>query len=172
MDLKIFSGGTPGSGGETGFIRVNATFTNGSTDVTVNSDNVGFYPRTYIRVGQLCRVTGIGFTDNQTIITSVGAGGNSFTIEDTPTADKTGTTVIKPGKTQIFVASGSFVRPTGYPVWNLTEVTGSDDSNYSSDDKKWAIYTQLALTSSRETNVESVYGIYEINEVTIGCLVT
>lgn len=165
--FKVFSGGTPSSGGETGFIRVTATYVSANTTVTVTENKTGYYPRTYIRVGQIVRKTGVGFPNNQTTITSVGAGGNTFEVADAPNADlSTGTTVIKPGKTQIFVASGSFIRPTGYPVWNLTEVTGSDDSNYSSDDRKWAIYTQLALTSSRTTNVTSVYGIYEINEVT------
>lgn len=164
--FKVFSGGTPSSGGETGFIRVNATFTNGSTNVTVNSDNSGYYPRTYIRVGQIVRATSVGFTDNQTIITAVASGGNSFTVAQAPNTDTSKTAVIKPGKTQAFVQSGSLSTPTGYPVWRYNDVTGSNDSEYQTTEKKWAILTQMALTSSRGSNVQSVYGVYEIVEFT------
>lgn len=164
--FKVFSGGTPSSGGETGFIRVNATFSNGSTNVTVNSDNPGYYPRTYIRAGQIVRATSVGFTDNQTTITAVASGGNSFTIAQAPNTDISKTAVIKPGKTQAFVQSGSLSTPSGYPNWRYNDVTGSNDSEYSENERKWAILTQMALTSSRTSNVESVYGVYEIVEFT------
>ena len=68
-------------------------------------------------------------------------------------------------KGRAFIDSGSFVRPNNYPTWNLTEVTGSLDSEYSAGDRKWAILTQMALTSSEESNVDSVFGVYEISEV-------
>jgi len=166
-NFKMFSGGTPSSGGETGFIRVTATYVSANNTVTVTENKTGYYPRTYIRVGQIVRKTGVGFPDNQTTITSVGAGGNTFVVADAPNANlSTGTTVIKPGKTQAFVQSGSLSLPINYPSWNFTDVTGSDDTEYNSNNSKWAILTQMALTSSRDTNVTGVYGIYEICEIT------
>lgn len=160
--FEIYPGGTD----DNGFIRVNCTFQSANTTVTINSDISNYYGASYIRAGQILRVTGVGYTDNITTIVSVAGDFSNLVVSDAPNTNKTGTTVIRPQKGSAFVQSGSLVRPTGYPTWNFTEVTGSNDSEYNSNNSKWAIYTQMALTSSETSNVTSVYGIYEIAEVT------
>ena len=160
--FEIFPGGTD----DNGFIRVNATFQSADTTVTINNDITNYYGASYIRPGQILRVTGVGYTDNITTIVSVAGDFSSLVVADAPNSNKTGTTVIRPQKGSAFVQSGSLVRPNGYPTWNFTLVTGSNDTEYNNDFEKWAIYTQMALTSSETSNVTSVYGIYEIFDVT------
>lgn len=162
--FTMFPGGTD----DNNFIRFTATYQSGNNTVTVTSENASYRSSAFIRKGMILRKTGLGFTDNLTTITSdINTGTNQFTIADAPDANlSTGTTVVRLNKGRSFIDSGSFVRPNNYPNWNLTEVTGSSDSEYSAGDRKWAILTEMALTSSETSAVSSVYGVYEITEVT------
>ena len=87
-------------------------------------------------------------------------------IADAATANSTGTTVVRINKGLTFVQSGSLVIPSGYPTWRYTSVTGSQDSEYDTSYSKWAALIPLALTSSDSATVSSVYGVYDISQVT------
>ena len=161
-DFTIFSGGTTSNS----FIRFTGQFVDGSTTVTVTAPNASYYGIEYIRPGFLLRKTGQGFTDNLTEVISVDVGSNTIVIADAATANSTGTTVVRINKGLTFVQSGSLVIPSGYPTWRYTSVTGSQDSEYDTSYSKWAALIPLALTSSDSATVSSVYGVYEISEIT------
>ena len=161
-DFTIFSGGTTSNS----FIRFTGQFVDGSTTVTVTAPNASYYGIEYIRPGFLLRKTGQGFTDNLTEVISVDVGSNTIVIADAATANSTGTTVVRINKGLTFVQSGSLITPSGYPTWRYTSVTGSQDSEYNTDYSKWAALIPLALTSSDSATVSSVYGVYDISEIT------
>jgi len=161
-NFTIFPGGTTSNG----FIRFTGQFVDGSTTVTVTAPNASYYGIEYIRPGFILRKTGQGFTDNLTRIVSVDVGNSTMVIEDAATADSTGTTVVRINKGLTFVQSGSLITPSGYPTWRYTSVTGSQDSEYNTDYSKWAALIPLALTSSDSATVSSVYGVYDISQVT------
>ena len=161
-DFTIFSGGTTSNS----FIRFTGQFVDGSTTVTVTAPNASYYGIEYIRPGFLLRKTGQGFTDNLTEVISVDVGSNTIVIADAATANSTGTTVVRINKGLTFVQSGSLITPSGYPTWRYTSVTGSQDSEYDTSYSKWAALIPLALTSSDSATVSSVYGVYEISEIT------
>ena len=162
-NFTIFPGGTESNG----FIRFTATYTAGSEFVTVTAANPSYYGIEYIRPGFLLRKTGQGFTDNLTKVVSVNVGTNTIEIEDFAGASvTTGTTVVRINKGLSFVQSGSLITPSGYPTWRYTSVTGSQDSEYDTSYSKWAALIPLALTSSDSATVSSVYGVYDISQVT------
>jgi hypothetical protein len=110
-------------------------------------------------------VSGGEFASDVTII-ALDLGNNQLTVSANATASATNQTMRnRPPKGMYFFASASFNKVgTGEPN-NLTDITGSQDANYDSNELKWGIAAALAKTGSVTSTVIGLYGQYEITEI-------
>lgn len=147
------------------FIRISADTTNGSPIITNISENSGGgFTTSELKVGMIL-VSGGEFASDVTII-ALDLGNNQLTVSANATASATNQTMrIRPPKGMYFFASASFNKVgTGEPN-NLTDITGSQDANYDSNELKWGIAAALAKTGSVTSTVIGLYGQYEITEI-------
>jgi len=147
------------------FIRINGDTTNGSPIITNVADNAGgAFSKTELKVGMTLVSSGEFAAD--VFITNLDLGSNQLTVSANATATATGQLMrIRPSKGMYFFASASFNKVgTGEPS-DLRDITGSEDSDYDSNELKWGIAAALAETGSVTSTVVGLYGQYEITEI-------
>ena len=139
-----------------GFIRLNGT--GSGTNVTGLASVAGFFDINYVRPGMV-----IASSIGNTTVASVDVGNNSLTTADTVSGQ--GLLRIRPQKGLYFFESASFSKVgTGEPT-DLRDITGSSDSEYDSNDKKWGVVASLASTGSVTTTIAGEYGQYQLTEI-------
>lgn len=162
--IHIGASGFPGTGNTT-FIRFTCNTDNASkvlSSVTYNNYN----ELELIQPGQFVFMTGVGFTENRSRITSVDLGNNTITIEDIPSVNLTSkVSAVQLPKGQTFIESGSFTAPSNTGL-NFRQITGSEDPEWNEGDPKWNVFLQLAGTGSTSTSIGTQYAQYEITKIT------
>ena len=125
------------------FIRVNGTISAGQNQLTSVTD-VGepYFGQAAIRPGMKL-VAGTAFPSGTTI-TSVDTGNNTITVSDNAAGNISGGLCrINCGPGMAFIESGSLTLPSNVS-WDYRNVTGSNDSEYSSGDKNWGVMVPVA----------------------------
>ena len=147
------------------FIRINGDTTNGSPIITNVADNAGgAFSKTELKVGMTLVSSGEFASD--VTITSLDLGSNQLTVSENATASATSQLMrIRPSKGMYFFASASFSKVGSGEPTDLRDVTGSQDTEYDSNDLKWGIAAPLAATGSVTTTVTGLYGQYELTEI-------
>ena len=140
-----------------GFIRLNGT--GSGTNVTGLASVSGFFDINYVKPGMA-----ISSTIGNTTVVSVDVGNNSLTTADSVSGQ--GLLRIRPQKGLYFFESASFSKVGDGEPDNLRGITGSDDSEYSTDFNKWGIVAPLAITGARFDTIAGDYGQYQITEIT------
>lgn len=147
------------------FIRINGDTTNGSPIITNVADNAGgAFSKTELKVGMTLVSSGEFAAD--VFITNLDLGNNQLTVSANAIASATSQLMrIRPSKGSYFFASASFSKVgTGEPK-DLRDITGSQDSDYDSNELKWGIAAPLSETGSVTSTVIGLYGQYEITEI-------
>lgn len=162
--LHVGASGFPGTGNTT-FIRFTCTTDNASTTLT-NVVYNNYNELELIQPGQFVFMTGVGFTENRSRITSVNLGNNTITIEDIPSSNLTNkVSAVQLPKGQTFIESGSFTAPNNTGL-DFRQITGSEDPEWNEGDPKWNVFLQLASTGSTSTSIGTQYAQYEITKIT------
>jgi hypothetical protein len=157
----IFRGGS----NTTTFLRIRANTTAGSNDLTNVSFNSGAVSLNEIRVGQVVFASGVGWSDNTTTITAIDLGNNTLTVADAPTANNTSKLMpVRPSKGQTYIQSGSITSPLNSGI-SFRDITGSLDTDYTSNDLKWNISYQLADILNDSQAIAGEFGQYEVTEI-------
>lgn len=157
----------PGGTSDNTFMRLRVDTNASSTTLTNVTDQSGYPGQSIILPGQILYGTGLGWTDNVTTIISTNPGSNTITVADAPTSTLSSKLiVVRLPKGQSFIESGSLSIPAySSPIWNYNSITGSEDSEYSEGDTKWAIVTGLGTTSDYTNPVVGRYGVYTITKI-------
>ena len=146
------------------FIRVRATYVNGSNSVQVTDDVAGYFGTGSIESGYFLR--SVGEVSTPTKITNWNSATKVITLDGT--ADSSGTnqlTRISLPQGKLFIESASFQKIGGSslnPPNDFRDVTGSSDAEYQAGDFKWGIIGQLAATSSISDALAGLYAQYEL----------
>jgi hypothetical protein len=157
----IFRGGST----TTTFLRIRANTTIGSNDLTNVTFNSGAVGLNEIRIGQVIFASGVGWSDNTTIITAIDLGNNTLTVADTPTANNTAKLMpIRPSKGQTYIQSGSITAPQNSGI-SFRDITGSIESDYDPDTYKWNVSFQLADILNDSQAIAGEFGQYEVTEI-------
>ena len=147
------------------FIRVRATYVNGSNSIQVTDDIAGYFGTGSIEAGYMLR--SVGEVSVPTRITNWNSGTKVITIDGTAEASNTNQiTRISLPKGKILIESASFQKIGGSslnPPNSFNDVTGSSDANYDATQLKWGIIGQLAATSSINVALSGLYGQYELS---------
>lgn len=149
--------------GTNGFIRVNGTFDNASKTISNITDQGSFFNINYVIPGQ--RLIASTFFPSATIVTAVDTVANTITVEDFPAQSGNGMMRISPAETQYFVEEAVLTAPTQNAIQNFQGITGSEDTEYSTDDRKWGVLGIQATTSSNGTPITGEFALYEITRV-------
>ena len=150
---------------QNGFIRINADTTNGSPIITNIAENAGgSFTTSELKVGMILVSSGEFASD--VTITNLDLGNNQLTVSENATATAVNQVMrVRPGKGMYFFESASFAKVgTGEPS-DLRDITGSQDSEYDTNELTWGIAAALAKTGSVTTTVSGLYGQYEITEI-------
>lgn len=152
---------SPIGNGSNSYIRVRFDATTSSTTLTNVTDVTGYFGIDYVRVGQQL-VESSAFPTGTTI-TAVDVANQTITVEDNPaTAESQGLGRVSPAYGDYYIASASLTDPQG--LINFTDITGSDDTDFDSDDGTvYAVLGQAANTS--QTSIAGRFHQYTISEV-------
>ena len=148
-----------------GFIRINASTTNGSPIITnVAEQSGGAFTTSELMVGMVL-VSGGEFPGDVTI-TALDLGSNQLTVsENATTSADTQVMRVRPAKGMYFFESASFAKVGSGEPSDLRDITGSEDSEYLNSELKWGIVAPLAITGSPTSTVTGLYGQYEITQI-------
>ena len=150
--------------GTNSFIRVRGTFDNSSKVITSVVDESGFFNIDYIIPGQT--LVASTYFPSGTIITAVNTVSNTITVEDFPNASGgCGLARISPAETQYFIESGSLFAPTNNAIQNYQGVTGSEDTEYTTGDRKWGVFGIQAPSSNNSLTLTGEFALYEITKI-------
>lgn len=150
--------------GSNSFIRIRGDFTQNSNTITNITDQGSPYEGfSHVLVGQ--RLISSGNTNGTATITDVDTGNNTITIDSNAVANNSSALIrVSPPKGQYFIESGSLSIP-GNSQFSISNITGSEDSNFQTGDKKYGFIVQLASTSSLSSGMQDKYGQYVITRI-------
>ena len=144
------------------YIRVRVDYTLNSNTATVVDDVSGYFGSGSIEDGY--RLRSPSEFSSPVEITNWNSGTKTLTLDGNSAQTATNQlTFISLPAGKIFIESASFAKVGGStvnPPNNFTDVTGSDDAEYSSGDKEWGVVGLLASTSSINTGLSGMYGQY------------
>lgn len=150
--------------GTNSFIRIRGTFNNSSKTITSVVDEPGFFNINYIIPGQ--KLVASTYFPSGTTITAVDTGANTIEVLDFPAATGAGGLArISPAETQYFIESGSLVGPTNNAIQNYQGVTGSEDTEYNTGDRKWGVFGIQAPSSNNTLTITGEFSLYEITRI-------
>lgn len=163
-----WNNGTLFRNGDNGFIRLIVDCDSSSNVLTNVVDNPSYnYGINDIIVGQQL-VISPQFSSGTTI-TAVDTSNNTITVSDLPSSTATGRTArVSPPKGQYFIESGSVTRPGGQGTTQFkatTDLTGSEDTNFSPSYSKFAVVAIQATTTAPTTNHNGKFAIYELTRI-------
>jgi hypothetical protein len=154
------SNATPIGNGSNSYIRVLFDATTSSTTLTNITDVSGYFGQDKVRVGQVL-IESSAFPTG-TIITAVDVNANTITVTDLPaTVESQGLGRISPPQGEYYIASASLTDPQG--IVDFRDVTGSDDTNFSSDGTVYSILGDAVTTD--QTSIPGRFHKYTISEV-------
>ena len=146
------------------FIRVRATYVNGSNSVQVTDDVEGYFGTGSIESGYFLR--SVGEVSDPVEITNWNSATKVLTIDGTAEASNSNQlTRISLPTGKILIESASFQKIGGSslnPPSSFNDVTGSLDANYDNTQLKWGVIGQLAPTSSINNALAGLYAQYEL----------
>ena len=144
------------------YIRVRVDYTLNSNSATVVDDVSGYFGSGSIENGY--RLRSPSEFSSPVEITNWNSGTKTLTLDGNSSQTATNQlTFISLPAGKIFIESASFAKVGGStvnPPNNFNDVTGSNDSEYSSGDKEWGVVGLLASTSSINTGLSGMYGQY------------
>lgn len=150
--------------GTNSFIRVRGNFDNASKVITSVVDVSGYFNIDYIIPGQT--LVASTYFPSGTTITAVDTVSNTITVEDFPDASGTsGLARISPAETQYFIESGSINAPTNNAIQNYQGITGSEDTEYTTGDRKWGVFGIQAPSSNNSLTITGEFALYEITKI-------
>lgn len=145
--------------GSNGFIRFRGDFTSGNNVITNVATVSGYFNWDTLRVGQT--IVASGPLSGGSTVTSFDEVAQTITIADNAASTTTSTTIrISPAAGQYYISSSlydpqSLIRPNN--------ITGSEDSSYSSDEPKYSILGQAKVTGG--SSIPGRFHKYEVTEV-------
>lgn len=151
--------------GNNGFIRVRFNVSSGATTLTNVTDHATQYVLKFadVLVGQ--QLTAAGSFPSGTTITAVDTSAQTIEVSDAALTSETNEQArISPPKGQYFISSGSITTPTNVS-FNITQVTGSEDSDYDEGENKYGVLLLQASTSSLGSTISGDLAQYEISRV-------
>ena len=144
------------------YIRVRVDYTLNSNTATVVDDVAGYFGSESIENGY--RLRSPSEFSSPVEITNWNSGTKTLTLDGNSSQTATNQlTFISLPAGKIFIESASFAKVGGStvnPPNNFNDVTGSNDSEYSSGDKEWGVVGLLASTSSINAGLSGMYGQY------------
>jgi len=144
------------------YIRVRVDYTLNSNSATVVDDVSGYFGSGSIENGY--RLRSPSEFSSPVEITNWNSGTKTLTLDGNSSQTATNQlTFISLPAGKIFIESASFAKVGGStvnPPNNFNDVTGSNDSEYSSGDKEWGVVGLLASTSSINAGLSGMYGQY------------
>ena len=135
------------------FIRLNGNTTNSSNTITNVADNgASYFGVSELRVGMELIASG-PFGTKVTVTNISGDSPNAtVTVSGNAATTTTGNLLrVDPGPGQAFIESGSMVYPSGQTDINASNVTGSADAPYVTNNLQWAIAVPVAKEGSLST---------------------
>ena len=153
---------SPIGNGSNSYIRVRFDATTSSTTLTNVTDVSGYFGLDKVRVGQIL-VESSAFPSG-TVITAVDVGNNTITVEDNPsTAESQGLGRISPPQGEYFIPSASLTDPNTVTPTNFNDITGSNDTDFTSGGIVYAILGQA--TDSGGNAINGRFHKYTVSEV-------
>ena len=145
--------------GDNSFIRINGDLSSGSATMTSCVNNAGGNVNfSEALIGQKIVVS--TYLPDGATITNIS--GTTLTL-DTQSSGSVSSTLgrISPASDSYYVASGSLTVPTNV-TWKLTDVTGSDNGDWSTGDNTYGLIFPVASTSSDSTQIFGEYAQLKI----------
>lgn len=150
--------------GTNNFIRIRGDFDSASNQITNVSAVSGYFDINYVIPGQ--QLVASTYHPSGTIITAVDVGNSTITTADQPSGTATNAlSRISPAETQYFVVSASLAAPNNNAIQNYQGVTGSEDTEYNANDRKWGVIGPQASTSSNSDTITGEFSLYEITRI-------
>ena len=147
--------------GDNSFIRINGDLTSGSATMTSCVNNAGGNVNfSEALIGQNITVT--TYLPDGATITNIS--GTTLTL-DTQSSGSVSSTLgrISPASDSYYVASGSLTVPSN-DSWRLTDVTGSDNGDWTTGDNTYGLIFPVASTSSVSTQIFGEYAQLKITK--------